>query len=86
MITVAKCESQFVHYKEDGTVLRGWIDSRDTGVMQVNTYYHGETADQMGLDLEDLEDNMKYARYLYDRNGFADYSASAPCHGHYSMR
>lgn len=86
MIAVAKCESQFIHYKADGTVLRGHIDPRDTGVMQVNTYYHEETARSMGLDLENLEDNMKYARHLYEKNGFSDYQASAKCHRHIAKR
>jgi hypothetical protein len=82
MIQVARCESTFRHTLEDGSVLRGKVDSRDTGVMQINTYYHGETAQQLGLDLEVLEDNMAYARSLYERQGTQPWSASAPCWGH----
>lgn len=79
MIQVARCESTFRHTLADGTVLRGYVDNRDTGVMQINTYYHGETADTMGLDLEDIYDNMAYARDLYERQGTQPWSASAPC-------
>ncbi len=81
MIQVARCESTFRHTLEDGSVLRGKVDNRDTGVMQINTYYHGETAEKLGLDLEDLEDNMAYARSLYEKQGTQPWSASAPCWG-----
>jgi len=79
MIQVARCESTFRHTLADGSVLRGKVDSRDTGVMQINTGYHGQTAEQLGLDLEDLYDNMEYARTLYERQGTQPWSASAPC-------
>lgn len=79
MIQVAKCESMFRQTLADGTVLRGKVDSRDIGVMQINTYYHGDTATRMGLDLENIYDNMAYARDLYERQGTQPWSASAPC-------
>ena len=81
MIAVAKCESTFRHTLSDGSVLRGLVDNRDTGVMQINTYYHGDTADRMGLDLEDLHDNLTYARDLYERQGTQPWNASRPCWG-----
>lgn len=79
MVHIARCESTFRHTLADGSVLRGRVDSRDTGVMQINTYYHGETAEELGLNLEDLHDNMAYARDLYERQGTQPWSASAPC-------
>lgn len=81
MIQVARCESTFRHTLADGSVLKGKVDSRDTGVMQINTYYHGTQAAKLGLDLEVLEDNMAYARNLYERQGTQPWSASAPCWG-----
>ncbi len=81
MVQVARCESTFRHTLADGSVLRGHVDKRDTGVMQINTYYHGKTADTLGLDLEDLYDNMEYARYLYEKQGVQPWSASQPCWG-----
>ena len=81
MIQVARCESTFRHTLADGSVLRGKVDGRDTGVMQINTYYHGETAEELGLDLEVLQDNMAYARNLYERQGTQPWSASSPCWG-----
>jgi hypothetical protein len=81
MIQVARCESTFRHTLEDGTVLKGKVDGRDTGVMQINTFYHGAQAAELGLDLEVLEDNMAYARTLYERQGTQPWSASSPCWG-----
>jgi hypothetical protein len=81
MIQVARCESTFRHTLADGTVLRGHVDNRDTGVMQINLGYHGETAEQLGLDMENIYDNMAYARDLYERQGTQPWSASRPCWG-----
>lgn len=79
MIQVARCESTFRHTLADGSVLRGRVDGRDTGVMQINTGYHAATAARLGLDLTDLTDNMAYARHLYEKQGTQPWSASAPC-------
>jgi len=79
MISVARCESHFRQTLSDGSILHGKVDPRDTGVMQINTGYHGETAEQMGLDLNDLYDNLAYARYLYEKEGTQPWNASRPC-------
>lgn len=79
MIDVARCESTFRHYLSDGSVLQGIVDSDDTGVMQINKRYHLKTAEAMGLDVENIYDNMAYARYLYERQGVQPWSASSPC-------
>jgi len=81
MIQVARCESGFRHTLEDGTVLKGRVDPRDTGVMQINSFYHGKKAAELGLDLLNLEDNMAYARYLYETQGIAPWNASSSCWG-----
>lgn len=79
LIQVARCESTFRHTLADGSVLKGKVDSRDTGVMQINTHYHAAEAAKLGLDLTVLEDNMAYARNLYERQGTQPWKASAPC-------
>ena len=81
MIQIARCESTFRHTLPDGTVLTGKVDSADTGVMQINTRYHGDAAERMGLDLRDLDDNLAFARYLYEKLGTQPWNASAPCWG-----
>lgn len=79
MAEIARCESTFRHTLPDGSVLRGVVDSADTGVMQINRRYHGERAAQLNLDLNDIYHNMAYARYLYETQGTQPWSASAPC-------
>lgn len=79
MIQIARCESTFRHTLADGSVLRGRVDNADTGVMQINRRYHEATADKLGLDLNDIYDNMEYARYLYEKQGTQPWNASAPC-------
>ena len=79
MIQIARCESTFQHTLADGSVLRGRIDSADTGVMQINKRYHSEKARELGLDLDDLYGNMAYARDLYLRQGTKPWAASAAC-------
>lgn len=81
MVQVARCESTFRHTLADGSVLRGIVDNRDVGVMQINTGYHGAAAAALGLDLTDLYDNMAYARHLYEKQGLQPWSASQPCWG-----
>lgn len=81
MIQVARCESHFRHTLADGSVLRGVVDSADTGVMQINKRYHSATASALGLNLDDIYDNMAYARYLYEKQGVQPWSASSPCWG-----
>ena len=81
MIQVARCESGFRHTLEDGTVLKGKVDPRDTGVMQINSFYHSKAAKELGYDLSDLSDNMAYARHLYKMKGTAPWNASSSCWG-----
>jgi len=81
MIEVARCESTFRHDLADGTVLLGFVDSDDTGVMQINKRFHLSDAQARDLDLYDLYDNMAFARDLYERQGVQPWSASMPCWG-----
>ncbi|MCD5381011.1 MAG: hypothetical protein LR008_00360 [Candidatus Pacebacteria bacterium] len=81
MIEVARCESTFRHHLADGSVLQGRVDSDDTGVMQINKRYHESTAIALSLNLDDLYQNMEYARNLYERQGTQPWSASMPCWG-----
>lgn len=81
MIQVARCESTFQHTLADGSVLKGRVDNADTGVMQINKRYHSAAATAMSLDLDDIYDNMAYARHLYETQGIRPWNASAPCWG-----
>lgn len=79
MIEIARCESTFRHELADGSVLRGKVDQADTGVMQINKRYHQSTATAMELNLDVLEDNMAYARHLYETQGTRPWNSSSPC-------
>lgn len=78
---IARCESTFRHTLADGSILRGTVDSRDVGVMQINTGYHTGDAKKLGLDLLDMGDNMAYARYLFEKKGTQPWNASSKCWG-----
>ena len=80
MIEVARCESTFRH-KVNGEVLRGNAVSTDRGVMQINEYYHLETAEKLGINIYTLEGNLAYARYLYETQGVRPWRPSAKCWG-----
>ena len=79
MVQVARCESSFRHTLADGSILKGKVDSADTGVMQINRRFHEKRATAMNLDLNDIYHNMAYARYLYETQGTRPWNASAPC-------
>lgn len=82
MIQVARCESTFRHTLADGSVLQGKVDPADTGVMQINRRFHQAEANKLGLDLNNIYDNMAYARHLYEKQGVQPWSASSSCWGH----
>jgi hypothetical protein len=79
MISVARCESGFRHNLQNGSVLTGRIDSADTGVMQINKRYHSGAAAAMDLNLDDIYDNMAYARHLYETQGISPWNSSSSC-------
>ena len=50
---------------------------RDVGQCQVNLWVWGETASGMGLDIVyNADDNATFAKWLYDQQGTAPWSAS----------
>ncbi|MBX4206448.1 hypothetical protein KW784_01545 [Candidatus Parcubacteria bacterium] len=76
---IGACESHNRQYNSKGGVLRGEKNSYDRGVMQINLLYHEETADKMGLDLTKIDDNVAFARYLYEKYGAKPWMSSSPC-------
>ena len=79
LVSVARCESRFRHFNDDGTLHRGEVNEFDVGVMQVNEHYHLESAQKLKLNLHTLEGNLAYARYLYEREGTQPWSSSKKC-------
>ncbi|MDQ5950225.1 MAG: hypothetical protein QG585_167 [Patescibacteria group bacterium] len=81
LIEISKCESRFTQLNKDGTVHRGRVNKNDLGAMQVNSYYHIDTAQKLGYDLYTLEGNLDYAEYLYKKEGTRPWNSSKPCWG-----
>ncbi len=81
MIEVARCESTFRHLDDDGEVHRGRVNNADVGVMQINEFYHLDTAEKKDYDIYTIEGNTAYARDLYERQGTKPWSSSKPCWG-----
>ena len=78
---VARCESAFRQFDSKGNPIRGIENASDVGMMQINEYYHGERAEKLGHDLDTLEGNLAFAKFLYKKQGTAPWSASRPCWG-----
>lgn len=83
MKEIARCESRNRQYNHRGEVLRGEKNTYDRGVMQINILYHGETADKLGLDVHNIDGNVAYARYLYEKQGTKPWNSSSKCWGKY---
>lgn len=82
LIEVAHCESRFRHTLANGFVVRGEINRGDIGVMQINEFYHRENAlEKYNLDIDDLFDNLAYARKLYEEEGTTPWNSSRKCWG-----
>lgn len=76
---VARCESTLRQFGKDGYVIRGIVDKRDVGLMQINEGYHLETANKLGHDIYTIEGNMEYAKVLYQKFGLSPWKASSKC-------
>lgn len=77
---IAACESRFNHLdKTTGKIVRGKVNSSDVGVMQINEYYHLDTAKKLGIDIYTLEGNLEYAKILYGKQGSKPWISSSKC-------
>ena len=81
LVEIARCESRFKQRGRDGAVLRGAVNSKDIGIMQINEIYHGDRARKLGHDIYTLEGNLAYAKWLYEKEGRTPWSASSLCWG-----
>lgn len=79
MAEIARCESRFRHLGKGGKVLRGEVTAEDLGVMQINEFYHEDTAKVLGIDLHTLDGNLAYAKWLYTKEGIIPWFSSSKC-------
>jgi len=76
MVKIAECESIGLRHYVNGEVLRGEIVKEDVGLFQINETYWLKKSLELGIDIYDLEGNIKMARHIYDTQGLAAWSAS----------
>lgn len=78
MIDISRCESKFRQFGPNGKVLRG-DNPDDFGIMQINQHYHRAEAEAMNLDINTIEGNVAFARFLYEREGTMPWLSSSRC-------
>lgn len=81
MIEIARCESKFRQFADSGNPLYGGYGGKMVGVFQVYSDIHASFARSMGTDIETLDGNLQYAKYLYEREGTKPWVSSFPCWG-----
>jgi hypothetical protein len=79
LIPVAKCESGLEQYNEDGTPFYGGSGGGMVGVMQINEAVHKNTALALGYNIDTLDGNLEYAKYLYEQEGITPWLSSSSC-------
>lgn len=79
LVDIARCESEFRQFDKNGKLIRGRVNAADVGLMQINEFYHADTARNMGIDIHTVEGNIAFAKYLYSKYGSSPWSASQPC-------
>ncbi|MEY2664560.1 MAG: hypothetical protein RIT04_368 [Candidatus Parcubacteria bacterium] len=84
LIDIARCESEFRQYDRQGNLIRGRVNDQDVGIMQINEKYHLEKSKSLGYDIYTVEGNLAYAKYIYEKQGGAPWSASQKCWSKYS--
>jgi hypothetical protein len=86
LANIAFCESRFRHLNEKGEIFRGKVNTDDIGVMQINTKYHLDRAEEMDIDLYSLKGNLEYAKFLYTKEGTTPWNSSRPCWGKLAVK
>lgn len=79
MIEIARCESEMRQFNADGTALMGGAGKKMVGLYQIHTGVHTSMARSLGLDLDTVEGNLAYARYLYENEGTVPWNSSGAC-------
>lgn len=66
-------------FNEDGSVVRGKVNPKDVGAYQINTYWNGAKAKELGYDLFTEEGNTRMALWLYEHQGTRPWNWSKFC-------
>lgn len=79
MIEVARCESRFRQFADSGNVFKGGLNMKMVGIFQIYGDVHRTTALSLGFDIDTVQGNIGYARYLYSRERTNPWISSMPC-------
>lgn len=77
MIAIATCESGLRQFYDDGSLVVS--PTGDVGIMQLNLKTWKGKADEFGMDLTKLDDNLLFARYVYNVQGLKAWDNSKHC-------
>jgi len=80
-LRIAKCESDFHQFDENGNVARGKVNPSDVGVFQINEKYHLDRSQNLDLDIHTTKGNIEYAMWLMKKEGTKHWNWSKPCWG-----
>lgn len=80
---IAKCESTYRHFDNNGQPLKNSHGSSAIGVMQIMASYHEEPAKAMGYNINSLQGNLEYAKYLFEQKGTQPWASSKKCWSQY---
>ncbi len=72
---IAYCESEYNTKAINPIPEKG----NDTGLFQINSFYHGDRVKKLGLNLLNPIHNMKYALILYKEQGTNPWNSSKKC-------
>lgn len=75
MIEIAYCESRFRQLDNEGNPIKNHAGSSATGVMQIMASIHEEDAKKLGMDINTLEGNVRFAKHLYEKFGTKPWEA-----------
>lgn len=78
MIEIARCESKFRQYTDAGNVLRGGGSGGMIGIFQFYELIHKTAALALGYDIETVEGNIAYAKYVYTQEGTRPWVSCVP--------
>ena len=79
LVDIARCESNFRQFDDNGNIVRGRVNPEDIGLLQINEKYQGATAKKLGLDIYTIEGNIAYAKHLYEEQGTQPWVYSSKC-------
>lgn len=81
MKRIAKCESGDKHFDSRGNIIvnTNGGHSTDYGRYQINEFYWGKKAKELGLDIKKEKDNEKMAMWMYEQYGSVPWIHSAHC-------